>query len=63
MALYRLLPDMIGRWSAAGQTEMRRICATDIVSDYAAGFASSSRIQISEMAKKTLCLLSTAEAS
>ena len=63
MALYRLLPDMIGRWSAAGQTEMRRICATDIVSDYAAGFASSSRIQISEMAKNTLCLLSTAEAS
>ncbi|MBR5311979.1 MAG: Hsp70 family protein [Clostridia bacterium] len=61
LCLYRLLPEMVTCWTPAGQTEMRRICRTDILSDYAGGFVNPLRMQLSGTAREILELLTPAE--
>ena len=62
LCLYRLLPGMVDHWTSAGQTEMRRICRTDILSDCTQGFVNPIRQLISGTAQEVLAQLSDEKA-
>lgn len=62
LCLYRLLPGMVPLWTPAGQTELRRICRTDILSDCSIGFVNQLRMLISAEAKEILAQLTDAAA-